>query len=292
MTGAIFQALHKSVKKERRQHELTSAALLVLGLATASYGKLVTKTISYKQGDTVLKGYLAYNDAVKGKRPGVMVVHDFWGLNDFARKAAERLASLGYVALAVDMYGQGRVATSPDEARELAGQVRGTPLMRARARAGLEILAQNDLVDPRRLAAMGFCFGGTTVLELAYSGANLRGVVSFHGGLTAPRPEDLANIKASFLVLHGADDPLVKPEDMAAFQEGMRLAKADWQMVLFGGAVHAFTNPEATGLHLPGVAYDAKAATRSLQYMQMFFNEIFLRPATPVEAGYQLQGRI
>ena len=254
---------------------LLLAALLVLGLATASYGKLVTKIISYKQDDTVLNGYLAYDDAVKGKRPGVLVVHEFWGLNDFAKKAAERVAGLGYVALAVDMYGQGRVATSPDEAREWAGQVRGTPLMRQRARAGLEVLAKNDLVDPRRLAAMGFCFGGTTVLELAYSGADLGGVVSFHGGLTAPRPEDLPHIKASFLVLHGADDPLVKPEDMAAFQEGMRRAKADWQMVLFGGAVHAFTNPEATGLNLPGVAYDAKAATRSWKYMEMFLKEIF-----------------
>ena len=254
---------------------LLLAVLLVLGLATAGHGKMATQTISYKQGDTVLNGYLAYDDAIKGKRPGVMVVHEFWGLNDFAKKAAERVAGLGYVALAVDMYGQGKVGKTPDEARELAGQVRGTPLMRERARAGLDALAKNDLVDPRRLAAMGFCFGGTTVLELAYSGADVRGVASFHGGLTAPRPEDLPNIKASFLVLHGAEDPHVKPEEIVAFEDGMRQAKADWQMVLFGGAVHSFTNPEANGLKMPGVAYDAKADSRSWKYMQMFFQEIF-----------------
>ena len=251
------------------------ATLLVLGMATAGYGKMITKAVQYKQDDTVLEGYLAYDDAVKGKRPGVLVVHEFWGLNDFAKKTAQELAKLGYVAFAVDMYGKGKVTGNPEEARALASHVRSTPLMRERAKAGLEVLAKNELVDPRRLAAIGFCFGGTTVLELAYSGADVRGVVSFHGGLTAPKPEDLKNIKASILVLHGADDPHVKPEGIAAFEEGMRQAKADWQMILFGGAVHGFTNPEATGNNLPGVAYDARAATRSFQYMELFLKEIF-----------------
>jgi dienelactone hydrolase len=254
------------------------AALLVLGTAATGYGKIVTQAVEYKQDDTVLEGYLAYDDAAKGKRPGVLVVHEWWGLNKFAKQAAERVARLGYVAFAVDMYGKGKVTQNPDEARAWATEVRGnTPLLRERARAGLAVLAQNKLVDPQRLAAMGFCFGGTTVLELAYSGADVRGVVSFHGGLTAPRPEDLKNIKASFLVLHGADDTHATPADIAAFQEGMRKAKADWQMVLFGGAVHSFTNPEATGLHMPGVAYDAKAAARSFKYMEIFFQEIFAR---------------
>jgi dienelactone hydrolase len=259
------------------------AALLVLGMATAGYGKIVTESVPYKQDNTILEGYLAYDDAAKGKRPGVLVVHEWWGLNNFAKKTAERLAKLGYVAFAVDMYGKGKVTKNPDEARVWATEVRGnTPLMRARAQAGLKVLAQNKLVDPHRLAAIGFCFGGTTVLELAYSGADLRGVVSFHGGLTAPKPEDLNNIKASILVLHGADDTHVSPEDIAAFQEGMRKAKADWQMVLFGGSVHSFTNPEATGLNIPGVAYNAKAAARSFKYMELFFHEIFARPsATP-----------
>jgi dienelactone hydrolase len=251
------------------------AVLLVLGMATAGYGKIVTQPVEYKQADTVLEGYLAYDDASRGKRPGVLIVHEWWGLNDFAKKTAERIAGLGYVAFAVDMYGKGKVTRNPDEARVWASEVKGTPLMRERAQAGLKVLAQNRLVDPQRLAAMGFCFGGTTVLELAYSGAEVRGVVSFHGGLTAPRPEDLKNIKANLLVLHGADDPLVKPEEIAAFQEGMRKAKADWQMILFGGAVHSFTNPEATGLNIPGVAYDARTAARAFKYMELFFSGIF-----------------
>jgi len=259
------------------------AALLVLGMATAGYGKIVTQVVPYKQADTVLEGYLAYDDAVKGKRPGVLIVHEWWGLNNFAKQAAERIAKLGYVAFAADMYGKGKVTKSPDEARVWATEVKGKPpLMRARAQAGLKVLAQNKLVDPQRLAAMGFCFGGTTVLELAYSGADVRGVVSFHGGLTAPKPEDLKNIKASLLVLHGADDTHVSAADIAAFEDGMRKAKADWQMVLFGGAVHSFTNPEATALNIPGVAYDARTAARSFKYMELFFQEMFARKsATP-----------
>jgi dienelactone hydrolase len=252
------------------------AALLVLGTATAGYGKIVTQTVPYKQDNTELQGFLAYDDSVKGKRPGVLVVHEWWGLNNFAKKTAERLAKMGYVAFAADMYGQGKVTKNPEEARVWATEVRGnTPLMRARAQAGLKVLAQNKLVDPHKLAAIGFCFGGTAVLELAYSGADVRGVVSFHGGLTAPKPEDLKNIKASILVLHGADDTHVTPEAIAAFEDGMRQAKADWQMVLFGGAVHGFSNPENKGSKLPGVGYDAKAAARSFKYMEIFFKEIF-----------------
>ncbi len=176
--------------------------------------------IPYNQNGTTLKGYLAYDDAITGKRPGVLVVPEFWGLNDFAKQRAEKLAELGYVALAADMYGEGKVTQDPEEARRLAGHVRSTPLMRERAQAALQVLASNELVDPKRLAAIGFCFGGTTVLELAYSGAPVLGVVSFHGGLTVPKPEDWKNCRASFLILHGAEDPHIKPEDIAAFQAG------------------------------------------------------------------------
>ncbi len=149
--------------------------------------------------------------------------------------------------------------------------------MRQRAKAALEVLAAQQLVDPQRLAAIGFCFGGTTVLELAYSGAPVRGVVSFHGGLTVPKPEDLQNLKASFLILHGAEDPLIKPEDIKAFQEAMRQSGADWQMNFYGGAVHSFANPEAGNDKSKGVAYNPTAATRSWQAMQLFLQEIFSR---------------
>lgn len=256
---------------------LTACFGLLVTLSWCGVGsaKVVHQIVEYRHQDTVMKGYLAYDDAVSGRRPGVLVVHEWWGLNDFARQQADKLAEMGYAALAADMYGGGKVTRDPEEARQLAGQLKGTPLLRARAQAGLAALAANERVDSRRLAAIGFCFGGTTVLELAYSGADLRGVVSFHGGLTAPRPEDLKNLKAKILVLHGADDPLVKPEEIAAFQDGMRRAGADWQMIYYGGAVHSFTNPAAGTDKSKGVAYDPEAAARSWQHMQLFLKEIF-----------------
>ena len=147
--------------------------------------------------------------------------------------------------------------------------------MRERAQAALQVLAKQKLVDPQRLAAIGFCFGGTTVLELAYSGAPVRGVVSFHGGLTVPKSEDWPKIKGSFLILHGAEDPHIKPEDISAFMAAMRQGGADWQMNFYGGAVHGFANPAAGPDKSKGVAYHLKAATRSWQAMQLFLQEIF-----------------
>ncbi len=239
--------------------------------------KLVTKTIEYQQDGMVFKGFLAYDDSFQGKRPGVLVVHEYWGLNDFAKKEAEKLAGMGYVALAADMYGNGMVTKEPAEAARMANELRvkNKPLLRARAQAALQTLAANPMVAPARLGAIGFCFGGTTVLELAYSGAALKGVVSFHGGLTSPAPEDLKGIKAAILVLHGADDPHVKAEDIAAFQEAMRKGGIDWQMVYFGNAVHGYMNPENGSDNSRGVAYNPKAAKRSWQHMQDFFKEMF-----------------
>ncbi len=243
--------------------------------ATEVQAKLVTKTVEYQQDGTVCKGFLAYDDALRGRRPGVLVVHEYWGLNDFARQKAEKLAGLGYAAFAADIYGQGQVTRDPQEAARLAGEMRANkPLLRARALAALKVLSETPQADPQRLAAIGFCFGGTTVLELAYAGANLKGVVSFHGGLTSPAPEGLKGIKAAILVLHGADDFHVKAEDIAAFQDAMKKGGIDWQMVYLGGAVHAFMNPAAND-RAAGVAYDARAARRSWQYMQDFFKEMF-----------------
>ena len=250
-------------------------ALVILSL-TAVEAKIVTRTVEYRQDGTVMRGFLAYDDSLKSKRPGVLVVHEWWGLNDFARERALKLAGLGYVALAADMYGGGATTRDREEAGKLAGALLGNPdLLRARAQAALKVLAADPRVDPKRLAAIGFCFGGTTVLELAYSGADLAGVVSFHGGLPRPQPDDLKRIKAAVLVLHGADDPHVAPADIAAFEQAMRQAGADWQMVLFGGAVHGFTNPAAGDNKASGVAYDARAARRSWRCMQEFFREIW-----------------
>jgi dienelactone hydrolase len=254
-------------------------ALLLVGLtllaATEVQAKLVTKTVEYKQDGTVMQGFLAYDDAAAGKRPGILVVHEWWGLNDFAKQIAAKLAGLGYVALAADMYGNGHVAADREEAAKLGALRQNSPLLRARAQAALKTLATEPRVDPNRLAAIGFCFGGTTVLELAYSGANLAGVVSFHGGLPKTSPDDLKRLKAAILVLHGAEDPHVSVADITAFEQAMRQARADWQMVFFGGAVHGFTNPANGNNPASGVAYDARAARRSWQYMQDFFRELF-----------------
>jgi len=255
-------------------------SLLVLALivlATAARAELVGKPVDYTHDGAALQGYLVYDDAVKGKRPGVLVVHEWWGLNDYAKKRADDLARMGYVAFAADMYGKGVVTTDAKKASELARPFYGTPLMRTRARAGYDVLAKHELVDPARTAAIGFCFGGTTALELAYSGAPLSGVVSFHGNLAAPTPEDYPNIKASILVCHGADDTFIAPADIDAFEKAMRDARTDWMMTSYGGAVHAFTNPDAGTFGIQGIAYNEKAALRSWAEMKTFFDEIFAR---------------
>jgi dienelactone hydrolase len=252
-------------------------ALAIVFLSfTAVEAKIVSQIVEYGQDGTVLRGFLAYDDGLRGKRPGVLVVHEWWGLNDFARERALKLAGQGYVALAADMYGCGVTTRDREEAGKLAGALLSNPgLLRARAQAALKALAADPRVDPKRLAAIGFCFGGATVLELAYSGADLAGVVSFHGGLPRPQADDLQRIKAAVLVLHGADDPHVPGADLAAFEQAMRQAGADWQMVFFGGAVHSFTNPAAGDHKASGAAYDARAARRSWRCMQEFFQEIW-----------------
>jgi dienelactone hydrolase len=230
----------------------------------------------YRHGDTILEGYLAYDDRIKEKRPGVMVVHEWYGLNDYAKARAEQLANLGYIAFAVDIYGKGVRAKNREEAAKLAGMYRSDRgLMRARAAAGLEALRQQPQVDGSRIAAIGYCFGGGTALELARSGAQLSGVVSFHGNLDTPDPGDAKNIKAKVLALHGADDPLVTPAHVHAFQDEMRKASVDWQMVLYGGAVHSFTNPASGSDPSKGLAYNEKADSRSWAAMRLFFDEIF-----------------
>lgn len=253
---------------------LVMAMLLV---AQSAQAHLVTKTVEYRQGDTVLEGYLAYDDAAKGKRPGVLVIHEWKGVGPYEKGRAEQLAQLGYVAFAADIYGKGvRPATNEQAAAE-AGKYRGNDrtLLRARAAAGLDKLASFPQVDPKRLAAIGYCFGGTSVLELARSGADLDGVVSFHGGLATPNPADAAKIRAKVLVLHGADDPYVPPAEVAAFQQEMRQAKVDWQMVYYSGAVHSFTNPKSGSDPAKGAAYNEKADRRSWEAMKQFFKEIF-----------------
>jgi dienelactone hydrolase len=251
-------------------------ATAVLLPASVAHAKVQSQTITYKQGKVELEGYLAWDDATATKRPGVLVVHDWMGISDQTRKEADKLAALGYVAFAADIYGKGVRPTDPKSAGEQAGKFKGDrKLLRARARAGFDVLARQKLVDATHLAAIGFCFGGTTALELARDGAPLVGVVSFHGGLATPTPADAKNIKGKVLVLHGADDPNVPADEVAAFQKEMRDANVDWQFIAYGGAVHAFTVPAAGNDNSKGAAYNAKADARSWQAMKDFFAEVF-----------------
>ncbi len=249
---------------------------LVIMAAMNVQGEIVSKPAEYKQGDTVLEGWLVYDDAIPGKRPAVLVVHQWKGLSDYEKKRAEMLARLGYNVLAADISGKGIRPQTPQAAGAEAGKYRNDrALLRARVRAGLDVLRNDERTDPSRMAAIGYCFGGTTVLELARSGAEIAGVVSFHGGLGSPTPADARNIKAKVLALHGADDPNVPQKEVAAFEEEMRQGGVDWQLIAYGGAVHSFTDWNAGNDNSRGAAYNERADRRSWEAMRQFFAELF-----------------
>ena len=246
-----------------------------MACAISAPAKIVSQTVTYQQDGTPLEGYLAYDDAVAGPRPGVLVVHQWLGLTDYEKHRAVMLAELGYVAFCADIYGQGVRPQNTGEAGVQATKYKtNRALLRARANAGLAELKKNPLVDGHRVAAIGYCFGGTTVIELARSGAELNGIVSFHGGLDSPTPADGKNIKCPVLICHGADDPFEKPADLAAFEDEMRAAKVDWRLIKYGGAVHSFTQTQVGDI-IPGARYNERADRRSWADMKSFFTEIF-----------------
>ncbi len=231
---------------------------------------------NYQDGSTALEGYLAFDPASKKKRPGVLVFHEWMGVADHEKTACENLARSGYIALAGDIFGKGSRPKGVQEAAEFAGRYRAgdRALMRQRAAAALSALQSHPSCDRSRIAAIGFCFGGTVALELARAGADIRGVVSFHGGLGTERPATAGVLKASILALHGAEDPFVPAAEVAAFQTEMRQARADWQFVQFSDAVHSFSNPGAGNEPQKGLAYNERAARRSWNMMLGFFAEI------------------
>jgi dienelactone hydrolase len=254
---------------------------LVMGMVSfaAAEPKIVGKTVEYSAQGVVMKGYLAYDESIKGKRPGVMVVHEWWGLNDYARKRARMLAELGYTALAVDLYGDGKQAMHPDEAGKFSSELmKNFDLAKARFMAAMDFLKQQPTVDPNRIAAIGYCFGGGVVLNLARQGVDLKGVASFHGALAAVKPAQTGMVKAKILVLNGADDKFIPPEQIEAFKQEMKSAGADFQFISYPGAVHSFTNPEATArgkkFNLP-LAYNADADKKSWAELKDFLNRIF-----------------
>ena len=256
---------------------------IVAGLSTLTVDTIQAaikgEEVEYKDGDTVMQGYLAYDDGITGKRPGVLVVHEWWGQNEYARKRARMLAELGYTALAVDMYGEGKQASHPEDAGKFAGEVRkNMPVAEARFKAALQVLKKHNTTDPSKIAAVGYCFGGGILLELARRGVNLDGVVSFHGSLGTTNPAQPGNVKTKVLVCHGAEDPFTKPEQVTALKEEMKNAKVDFTFKEYPGAKHSFTNPDADiygkKFNLP-LEYNQQADIHSWEDMQVFLKRVF-----------------
>ncbi|MBD1548033.1 dienelactone hydrolase family protein [Roseibium aggregatum] len=252
------------------------ALVLAGGAGLSAFGaqaEVQTKTIEYKDGDTVLKGVLAWDDAMSGKQPGVLVVHEWWGLNDYAKSRAEALAKEGYVAFALDMYGDDKVTEHGKEAGEWMKQITSNiEAWQARAQAGLDVLKAQDNVDGGKVAAIGYCFGGATVMQMAYAGADVQAVVSFHGSLP-PAPETVTSIKPQVLVAHGRDDAFIPAERIDAFQKGLDRTNANWEMMIFSGARHAFTNPDAGDYGMDNLQYNETADKRSWSAMLEVFGE-------------------
>ena len=255
--------------------------LTVCALPIFAFTAVKTEEVSYSASGVTMKGYLAYDDKTKDKRPGVLVVHEWWGHNEYARKRARMLAELGYTALAVDMYGEGKQANHPQDAGKFAGEVmQNQESAKARFIAALELLKKQPTVDAARIAAIGYCFGGGVVLHMARQGVDLKGVVSFHGSYGTQTPAEKGKVKAAVLVCHGADDQFSTPEQIDGLKKEMQDAGVNFQFISYPGAKHSFTNPEADEngkkFNIP-IAYNKAADEKSWADMQQFFKKIFAK---------------
>jgi dienelactone hydrolase len=269
----------------RKANILIMVLAVILILSTEWQGKadaaVIAKDVAYSAQGVLLKGYLAYDDKVLDKRPGILVVHEWWGLNDYARKRARMLAARGYTALAVDMYGDGKQAMHPDDAGKFSGAImKNFDVGKARFLAAEEFLKSQPTVDPTRIGAIGYCFGGGVVLNMARQGADLAAVVSFHGSLRAIKPAEPGTVKAKIRVYTGGSDTFVPPAAVEAFEKEMTNAKADYRVTVYPGALHSFTNPDSTRVgkkfNLP-LAYNEKADKASWKDMQGFFDTVFTK---------------
>lgn len=262
MTGSVKQVV-------------AGIVVLLLVLPTA-FAEVQSKKVKYRHAGSQLEGFLAWDDSIQGKRPGVLVVHEWWGLNDYARSRVRQLAAQGYVAFALDMYGTGKVTGHPDEASGWMKEIqKNKALWVARADAGLAVLKQQSFVDPERLAAIGYCFGGATVIQMAYAGLDVDLVGSFHGSLPTPDDAVVPAIKARILVAHGNADPFVPVDKVQAFRDGLEKSGADWTMMEFGGVKHSFTNPSAGDYGLDALAYDEQADRQSWQMLLWLLGDTF-----------------
>jgi len=242
-----------------------AAVGLALGLATPARAEIKTEEIEYRQGETVLKGYLAWDGAAKGRRPGVLVVHEWWGHNQHARNQAERLAKAGYVAFALDMYGKDKLATHPADAKAFMEEATKDPqVVAARFNAALDLLRARPEVNPKKIGALGYCFGGTVSLGMARAGADLAAVVTFHAGLLPPgEPARKGKVKARILVNTGGQDPMIPAAQVAEFKAEMKKAGARAEVIVYPNARHSFTNPDAAKAGMEALAYDAGADAKS-----------------------------
>lgn len=244
-------------------------------LSLSTMAKIKTETVEYKEGETVLEGYVAYPAKMTKKTPVVILVHEWTGLGDFVKERANELAKRGYIAFGADIYGKGVRPTTPDEAGKTAGIYKSNrALLRKRAEAALNYVTTLKNVDSEKIVAAGFCFGGTTALEMGRAGQKLAGIVSFHGGLGADNLTDAKNIQGQVLVLHGAVDPYVSEAELKTFEKEMNDNKIDWRMVKYANAVHSFTNKAAGNDNSKGAAYNELADKRSMVDFMAFLNEV------------------
>lgn len=249
-------------------------AIAMLMLAGAAHAAIKTRVVDYVQGETALQGYMAWDDAAKGKRPGVLVVHEWWGHNEHARRQAERLAKAGYVGFALDMYGKGKVTTHPADAQAFMAEATKDPeVAKARFDAAREQLEKDSHVDPTRIAAIGYCFGGAVVLNMARAGEDLDAVASFHGALATEHPAEKGNVRAWVLVMTGEADPFVPAEQVTALENEMKAAGANYEVIRYPGAKHGFTNPDAGQYGMEQLAYNANADRKSWAAMLKMFKQ-------------------
>jgi len=252
--------------------------ILFIGIPE-TFSKIVGEEVQYTSNGTTFKGYLAYDDSITGKRPGVLVVHEWWGHNEYARKRAYMLAQMGYIALAVDMYGDGKQAHHPEDASKFSGEVLSNlDTAQKRFEAAMNVLQNQNTTDSKRIAAIGYCFGGAIVLNMARRGVDLDGVISYHGSLPTNDPPKSGEVKARVLIFHGGDDKFITEEQIKTFTDQMKNANADITFITYPGVIHSFTNPEADNyskkFNIP-LAYNAEADKQSWDKTQEFLNTIF-----------------
>ena len=258
----------------RKRLLLPLAVMFTAVLVVDSFAAVKSRVVEYESNGVPLQGYIAWDDAAKGKLPGVLVVHEWWGHNEHARHAADKLASAGYVAFALDMFGKGKVTTHPDSAQAFVAEaMQDAAMIPGRFDAALALLKADAHVDPARIGAIGYCFGGAVVLGMARAGEDLKAVGTFHGALATQHPAEPGKVKAKLLIQTGTDDPMITADAVAAFEKEMKAAGANYRIIRYPGAKHSFTNPKADRAGVPGLAYNAAADQKSWAELLKFFKK-------------------